>query len=74
MPSTPACPPKITFTSQLLDDLHHLHRLILRYAAGDRTVRGRPDRLEGAVQIKFAIWKALRDPPAGGEDRGSRGR
>ncbi len=60
---------------QLLEDLHRLHELILRYAKGDRSAKARRDRLEGAVQIKFAIWRAIRRlPPDDTEDRTSPGR
>ncbi len=44
---------------QLLDDLERLHGLILQYASGDRTVKRERDELEGALQIKFALWRAL---------------
>lgn len=44
---------------QLLTDLERLHGLILRYAAGDRSVRQERDELEGALQVKFALWRAL---------------
>ena len=45
--------------SQLKADLERLHGLILRYALGDRSVKQERDELEGAVQIKFALWRAL---------------
>ena len=44
---------------QLLDDLETLHELILRYAAGDRSVRQRRDELDGAIRIKLAFWRAM---------------
>ena len=43
---------------QLFDDLERLHTLILRYAHGDSAVKRERDQLEGAVQVKLAIWKA----------------
>ena len=45
---------------QLLTDLNQLHDLILRCAAGNRLVRPERDQLEGAVQVKFALWRAAR--------------
>ena len=59
---------------QLLEDLHRLHDLILRYARGDRSARPQRDRLEGAVQIKFAIWQTLRRKSSESEDPESPGR
>ena len=59
---------------QLLEDLHRLHDLILRYARGDRSARPQRDRLEGAVQIKFAIWQAMHRRSSGGKDPESPGR
>ena len=55
---------------QLLRDLDRLHRLILRYAAGEEQVRQERDRLEESVQAGFADWRALRDrrPEARGPD------
>ena len=44
---------------QLLRDLERLHGLILRYASGDRSVKAERDKLEGAIQIKFAFWRTL---------------
>ena len=44
---------------QILDDLERLHGLIIQYAEGDRSVKRERDRLEGALQIKFAIWHAM---------------
>ena len=44
---------------QLLEDLERLHALILRCASGDRSAIQERDELEGAVQIKFALWRAL---------------
>ena len=44
---------------QLKEDLERLHSLILRYALGDRGVKQERDELEGAVQIKFALWRSL---------------
>ena len=46
---------------QLLRDLERLHRLILRYAAGEEQVRQERDRLERSVQARFSVWRALRD-------------
>lgn len=51
---------KFIFQRQLLIDLENLHMLIIRYARGDRTARQARDRLEGAIQVKFAIWRAVR--------------
>lgn len=53
---------------QLINDLEAPHQLILRYARGDRTARARRDQLEGAVQIKFAIWRLLRRGRQNGTD------
>lgn len=47
------------YQAQLLKDLKKLHKLILRYASGDRSVRQERDRLEGSIQIRFALWKAI---------------
>ncbi len=44
---------------QILDGLEALHRLILKYAEGDLSVKPERDRLEGALQVKFAIWRSL---------------
>ena len=57
--------PQDTFQKQLVRDLENLHQLIVRYARGDRTVRSARDCLEGAIQVKFALWKAIRqhNPP-----------
>ena len=44
---------------QLLKDLERLHILILQYAAGEHSVKQERDRLEGAIQVKFAFWRAL---------------
>ena len=49
------------FQSQLLTDLEELQTLIVRYARGDRSVLRRRQQLEGAVQVKFAVWKAIRE-------------
>lgn len=49
-----------TFQKQLLRDIEKLHHLIVRYARGDRSVRQARDCLEGAIQVKFALWKAIR--------------
>jgi len=40
---------------QLLRDLDRQHDLILRYAAGDRSVKPSLDQLDGAIQIKTAL-------------------
>jgi hypothetical protein len=37
------------YQAQLLKDLKKLHKLILRYASGDRSVRQERDRLEGSI-------------------------
>jgi hypothetical protein len=50
---------EITFQRQLIEDLEKLHVLILRYAEGDRSVREERDWLEGSIQARFAIWKAI---------------
>jgi len=47
------------FQKQLLRDIRNLQRLIIRYARGERTVRQARDRLEGAIQVKFALWRAI---------------
>jgi len=44
---------------QILNGLETLHRLILKYAEGDLSFKPERDRLEGALQIKFAIWRSL---------------
>ena len=44
---------------QLLNDLERLHSLILQYASGNQTVKQERDELEGALQIKFALWRGL---------------
>ena len=42
---------------QLLKRLDQLHGLAIRYARGDRSARTERDQLEGAVQIKLALWR-----------------
>ena len=41
---------------QIIADLERLHSLIVRYASGDRE----RDQLEGAVQVKIAVWHAIK--------------
>ena len=41
--------PHEALREQLMDDLINLHRLILRYADGDKAVKVERDQLEGAV-------------------------
>jgi hypothetical protein len=55
-----SCMPQENFQKQLIRDLENLHVLIVRYAHGDRSVLRARDCLEGAIQIKFALWKAVR--------------
>ncbi len=50
---------------QLLSDLARLHRLILRYAAGEEQVRRERDRLEESVKTGFTAWRALRERRTG---------
>ena len=52
--------PEEALRKQLCNDLDRLHNLILRYAAGDSSVGRERDRLEGAVQVKFALLRAAR--------------
>ena len=42
---------------QLIVDIDRLHNLILRFAAGHKPVKQERDQLEGAVQIKMALWR-----------------
>jgi hypothetical protein len=52
--------PHEALRQQLFDDLDRLHVLILRYANGDSAVKPERDQLEGAVQVKLALWRAVR--------------
>lgn len=49
------------YRKQLLRDLEALGALIVRYARGDRSVRVERDVLDAAVQVKFALWRAVRE-------------
>ena len=49
--------PHEALRQQLLDELDRLNALIRRYAAGDSAVRPERDQLEGAVQVKLALWR-----------------
>ncbi|MDP6778851.1 MAG: hypothetical protein QGI83_19005 [Candidatus Latescibacteria bacterium] len=57
----------------LLRDLERLHRLILRYAAGEEQVRRERDRLEESVKSSFGLWRALRDHRSAAQEPDSKG-
>jgi len=44
--------------SQLREDLVKLHRLIVRYAEGERSVKQERDQLVGAVDVKLLFLKS----------------
>ena len=44
---------------QLMVDLDRLHDMILRYMAGDRSVKQERDQLGGAVQVKLAFLREV---------------
>jgi len=44
---------------QLLADFDELHKLILRYARGEREVKQRMEQMEDAVQIKMALFDGM---------------
>ena len=53
--------PQDQLRRQIIADLERLHRLIVRYARGDYSVKQERDQMEGAVQVKMAVWHAVRD-------------
>jgi len=49
-----------TLRLQLIRDLARLHHLILRVAAGDRSLKPERDDLERLVMMTLHLWKCSR--------------